>query len=482
MTEQKTGVGPEIITKLLELEKENSLFDYTVKGIPVWLFIRSLLPEYINSGSFCVPHRMMSFKKKLGILFVFLRASIAGLMKIRKLRKARRWFIAGGADRSYFPGYGNVNVFFDLLLDHSAQENDVILELPTFTSSLHKENNYKPERIVCGDFLYFLEFFVRYHPSAEERNTLKRVAEIAGKMIEELNGNPIEGVAGLFYDHLLRNIKRYNVFRLLFSICRPKKIVMLACYTSTPILLIHHAKQKGTQIVEFQHAHIYPQHIGYRYDAIKPGDLASIPLPDKIVTFGQYYKDLLIRQSWRGDNIMIVGNPNTTTCRILDKYHNNGVLNDVTKPFKYVIVIVSQYTIIETFIEFLRDTGNHDDCLFIIKTHPKGSGERMAYERSLNIGRNIIFCPSGLHLWDLFQYASAAIGVYSTGILDALSFGIPAFCLRSSLTLYFADLIENGYMEYVQSIGEMKSKIVQSQKMKTVSLYKDMSFDVINFI
>jgi hypothetical protein len=213
-----------------------------------------------------------------------------------------------------------------------------------------------------------------------------------------------------------------------------------------------------------------------------PETLARLPLPDKFITFGQYYKDLLIKQSWRRDKILVIGNPSTATYSLLNRHHNHGELSEVSKQFKYVMIIVSQFTVIDTFIEFLRNAGDHDDCLFIIKTHPRGSGEREEYESNLKIGQNIIFSPPGMHLWDLFQHASAAMGVYSTGILDALSFGIPAFCLQSTLPVYFADLIEGGYMDYVKTIDEVKLKLARAHTVKAMSLYQPMSFEMINII
>jgi len=480
--EQKNGEGQDTIAKLLELEKESAVFDYTVKDIPVWLFIRSLLPDYINRGTFHTPRQMITLKEKLRIAFPYLRTRMSGFMKIWKLFTAKRWFLTGVTTRSYFPGYGYVDVYFDLLLDHSAQKNDIILELPTFTGSLHKKDNYKPERVVFGDFLYFLELFVRYNPNTNDRYTLKKVAEIGVYIFEKLTGKREEGLYRLFYNEMFQQIRRYNVFRLLFFLCRPAKIVLLSSYSSTCILLTHHARLRGVETIEFQHAHIYPQHIGYRYDSVAQESLVKLPRPHKFIVFGPYYKELLMRQSWLEDSIMVVGNPNIETYRILNKFQDSGVLTDITKCFKYVIIVVSQHTTIETFIDFLRDAGKHDDCLFIIKIHPRGSGEKEAYEKSLNVSKNIIFSPPGLSLWNLFQHANAAIGAYSTGLLDALSFGIPAFCLQSSFSAYFADLIDSGYMVYVQTIDEMKTQLEQSRTMKVMSLYNPLSFDMIDSI
>lgn len=201
---------------------------------------------------------------------------------------------------------------------------------------------------------------------------------------------------------------------------------------------IYSLKKKGVSCIELQHGLIAPQDIFYLFPEPVIPFRKKILVADKILVFGPYWKDLLLKGAEYGEEqIEVIGYFMYTDSHkeeVLDLKHR---LNDKT-----VILVTSQTFLHNPFISFIKSLCEQEllkqqNILIILKPHP--SEDIRLYSGELSDSDQVMISETPLSV--LFQVASVHVSIYSTSLYDAIRYGVRNYVFKAP-----------GYEDYVEEI------------------------------
>jgi hypothetical protein len=159
--------------------------------------------------------------------------------------------------------------------------------------------------------------------------------------------------------------------------------------------------------------------------------------PNTFFSFSQYYDKILKNMNYiKSENVGCI-----PIQHYIEKYAR---FNKKVTDTSYKILIISQQTVIDTIINFIKDSSvtiNDNKCEVWIKLHPRGISEYDKYKNSIGTLSNFIFTGN---LLDLIPQFDIIIGVYSSGLIDATYFNKPIYLIKSenNQSSYLKDLIK----------------------------------------
>ncbi len=163
-------------------------------------------------------------------------------------------------------------------------------------------------------------------------------------------------LAGFFEKHLYYNIMLW--------IIKPASLFFYrSSYGSEA--LISAAKAQGIKVYEYQHGQLYKEHYGYNFCRSLLGIKNKMILPDKLLLYGEYWKEVLKEEGFFDDkDVIVCGHPTL---------HDAGKI-DFDINYEQIAVFSSPYAA-EKLIKFIdRYINNSDyacDYQWIIKCHPR---------------------------------------------------------------------------------------------------------------
>ncbi|PKP62025.1 hypothetical protein CVT91_00915 [Candidatus Atribacteria bacterium HGW-Atribacteria-1] len=457
-----------ILKIFIDWEDKNNLEKIFVKKFPIWFLVR----EELFSALILKDNKFKMFTnkntKKHSLYSLILCKNIFwGIFKsiYSSFKKNDSEILAISYPcnrRRYNKGY-YFDLYYDPIFDFKNSIKSYIFELPLYNYEvMHYKNNWKNRRIIFGDLFYLKEFFLtKLNCDCEQQIDIicNKYAELFLKYTGILPD--LEILRKKIYDRFQRNLKRINLFQNLLDHFSPKIIILTSGYTPSKRILTQCAKKKGIKVIEFQHAHIYPSHIAYHYCPRWYGIKKYLPISDKLLVFGEFYKEqLLFSEYWNDNDLIIVGNPFNYDCINAGK---NRPLVNMRKKFKYIILVISQYPVINEIIKFLKGFHNYPEILFVIKTHPNYYiEEEKTYRNKLNIrGKNLMIVSQG-NIFDYLFDCDVSIGIYSSGLIDSISMDVPA-CVIDTKDNYklLYNLVRKKFLRNVKSLDDFV-RIVKS--------------------
>ena len=455
------------IEQFLSKESKLDLEKVLIKGFPIWFFIREPLFLYTvgkEAGDSFIAlntkNQNKGFVSKIFEIFVFLKNALLEVFLIKKLHATDVLAISTNWSRRLdFESYKDIyyDDVFDSLTDKRISSK--IIELPSFTRKIHNEPFYKPQRVIKGDYIYLRELI-------SIRTSHKQLIQITS-FIHEVLPNFVDKRSYTAADWnalekklakiILRNVKRLPYVLKYIESLSPKVLMLTSAYSPISRIFTHFAKIKGARIIELQHSHIYPNHIGYNYNLAWMVNKSKLPIPDKLMTYGSLYTDTLIKEmGWDDQDVVTVGKPEELKNEVFKK-------SAVKKPFKgdykLLVLIVSQHSITSKIIKFLEGFECFHNVLFVIKTHPRGLKEKHMYENKLSHRGKNLLVVSERKLTDIFTEANAVLGSYSTGLLDALEYGAQGYLMDIPESDFFSNLENKKMLIRVSSINDLIEKI-----------------------
>lgn len=216
-----------------------------------------------------------------------------------------------------------------------------------------------------------------------------------------------------------------------------EKLVLICHYHNES--LIAACKLLNIEVIEYQHGLIAQNDIYYVYpEAILPFRKRSL-FPDKIVVFGDFWRELLLKGYEFGEDQIIVGG-------------ETALLPVVTPPElrqakENAIFIGTQTWLADSFVSYLNSLQkqlqrDHPDWKLIIKLHPLEK-ETHKYEH-FDKFENCELHRSG-HLQPLLERSRIQISIYSTTLFDSIGLNVLNFALQnySASSDYAREMVEN---------------------------------------
>lgn len=193
--------------------------------------------------------------------------------------------------------------------------------------------------------------------------------------------------------------------------------------------LIVAAKRYSVPVYEIQHGLITPDHRVYDWPRNQAKD-ASSPVPDKILLWGEYWKNgLLSKGYWRTDELVATGNPRFD--RVAERFGHK-----VADPDKLTILFTSNATIATESANFLNAAlsiiplDRLGRLKLRIKLHPNESSWK-AYQALVSGFPDVVEVVPHIQS-DLYVALSSAdihISAFSIAVYESLGLGIPTYVL-----------------------------------------------------
>jgi hypothetical protein len=210
-----------------------------------------------------------------------------------------------------------------------------------------------------------------------------------------------------------------RVYRSLLSRVLPK-CLLLADTGDFPITAA--AKELGIKVVEFQHGFTHRYFPGNAWAPQMLRYKQSIPLPDRIFTFGRHWQLELGALGFWSDELKVVGSTRVDSYRGRPPASKDSVCS---------IVVTTQGTDTERLVaflaEFVRQAKGRLKQKLYIKLHPSYATSAAQVTEAF-AGEPEVAIVAGSELpttFELLQRADLHLSIYSTCHYEALALGVP---------------------------------------------------------
>lgn len=216
-----------------------------------------------------------------------------------------------------------------------------------------------------------------------------------------------------------------------------EKLILICHYHNES--LIAACKLLNIEVIEYQHGLIAQNDIYYVYpETILPCREKAL-FPDKIVVFGKFWRDLLLKgHEFKEDQIIIGGE--TALLPVIAP-------PEMRQAKENAIFIGTQTWLADSFVSYLNDLqkllqNNHPEWKLIIKLHPLEK-EVHKYEHFDGFS-NCELHKSG-DLQPLLERSRIQISIYSTTLFDSIGLNVLNFALQnySASSDYAKEMVDN---------------------------------------
>jgi multimeric flavodoxin WrbA len=272
------------------------------------------------------------------------------------------------------------------------------------------------------------------YPDSEERKLLK---EIIGslknaKQLKQFTPYEMKQLSSAM--HIF--FEEFRFYYHLFKGQKTKTLLFICHYHSEG--LIAALKILGIKCIEVQHGLIATNDLYYVYHEQFSSAIGKALFPDKILTYGPYWKRILgMGCEFRTSQILVAGD-----------YLYRLKESKIEKPEKENIVLVcAQKTLHTDYVNYGKKLAEHlkkhPEWRAILKLHPLEKNKQ-AYEELRQYGIEIVDVEVPLDI--LLAQCKIQISIYSTTFYDALGFDMVNFSLQDfgSMSDYASDMIQEG--------------------------------------
>lgn len=243
-----------------------------------------------------------------------------------------------------------------------------------------------------------------------------------------------------FYLNLLDSLYLY------FSKNKPKAIFLP--YETGPFALafISIFKKLGIKTIGVQHGYIYPYSPMYSQTYFSNDNSPhGFPLPDVTLVFGNYVKDLLVKNGYPSEKLVVFGNPSLFNLDVIvPKLDNKAIQQKFSIQNDQKVILFTtgklqrnysgggKYDYDEQIWEYLlKNYGRKQEYFLIMKPHP-GEQNISVYEEIMNKypHDNVIITQN--NVFELIQISSVVVSVFSSTMFESLCFKKPVIRVKFS--------------------------------------------------
>ena len=241
-----------------------------------------------------------------------------------------------------------------------------------------------------------------------------------------------------FYIQLIDELKHY------FSNNKPKAVIIPYETGSIALLIIGVLKFLHVKTIGLQHGYVYPNSPMYSQTNFYSNDNNSgYILPDHVLVFGDYVKNLLMKIGYPANNLVVFGNPALFK---LQNFFDNFSENILRKKLgisstKKIILFTTgkmqknyssagSYDYDEKIWKsLLLNFKNNDEYFVILKPHPTET-DISVYKTIQHDIQNTNSLIIQHELLELIQISSVLVSIASSSIFDALALQKPVIQVK----------------------------------------------------
>ena len=434
----------------LKWEDDNKFYDFKVNNISIYTFIRFELFEALVLEI----NPIVSFQKNEDQLkhkidyFGILRNSLFFFVKIFKLFK-KEIVITNSENRIKVKNIYQ-DIFFEKIIEN-INKDFAVLEFPN-VKTLHKKPRSYETNTVNADFFYLLEKIITLNNKKDNiKNFTRHITLSYNKLYYKIHKTNIDCdiLQKKIENRVYRNIKRKSIYFHFFRLTKPKKIYIKSAYTPLNQIIISNAITNNIPVIEVQHGHIYPSHIGYLLPFNKKHhDL----FPNYIYLWSNYYKEVLLNNNWPNNKLLNIGN--FTLKKFSKATQIDSELINIKNEYETIITILSQHTLADKFIDYLSDIKKLPENVgIIIKLHPKYTDFQIEKYSTIST-KNNIHILNQVDIYELFSISDLLVSAYSTSIIEAIQVRKKVHLLKTQSSSLYENLLNMRQLVFSSSIYE----------------------------
>jgi hypothetical protein len=190
--------------------------------------------------------------------------------------------------------------------------------------------------------------------------------------------------------------------------------------------LVAAAKEHGSVVRELQHGINDSTHAGYAWPASAGGYRSIMPVPDRLLLYGEHWRRELDTGFW-GDSLRVVGSPR------IDRYRSEPPVrvND-----RCTVLVTTQGLDVERVTAFLgaclRQIGGRVPVRVVIKLHPVHEADKRPYLDALSSFQDqieIVAGDEGVSTFEWLRRSHLHVSIASASHYDAIGLGVPTVVL-----------------------------------------------------
>lgn len=241
------------------------------------------------------------------------------------------------------------------------------------------------------------------------------------------------------------------------NILRKEKpsLVLLIAEGGTGALLVMAANLLDVRVVSMQHGDINIGHSGLIFP--KDADLKTLPICDKTLVFGKYYKRLLIANSVYTDSMIeVVGKPRLDRIEDWKSAGDQCKIEFTEKTLFFSSQSRIQEQAAEVLMQGMKELG--EGYFLNIKLHPVGDSKEAYVRAAEKYGVTNFQIITG-ELYASLVCCDLHISAFSTVLSEAVAFGKPNLILDVPGVVDFGKWVEQGVADRLSSFGSFKEAV-----------------------
>jgi len=230
------------------------------------------------------------------------------------------------------------------------------------------------------------------------------------------------------------------------------------------------ARELGIEVVEFQHGAIDRQHMLYSWSKYAVAFKTSMPLPNKIFAYGDFWNEELLATGFWSEEVRPVGSLRMDHYRTLRKQR---IPNGSTRKVLLTAQGIDTQRIIEMMSALLEQYNGDCPLKLIVKLHPVyDTATKPVYQNALAKFKNveIISGAEEPSTFDLLMESDYHLSISSSCHYEAIGLGVPTIVLPFSSHEAVIPLCHANHARVVYSVGELRG--ILEKKASTSELEK----------
>lgn len=441
------------INSFKEFEEKHDLLKYSIDNWSVWPLFRHMIGIYHYGGI------KMPRKKAISPLDAF-KIVCSDSIAYLKMPKADVVFLSLNSARSEMESGKYVDVFLDELIKQ--EESFVKLEdIENVLFLKQSENALIPS---CATVFTLRVYSLLMMTVAGRLSSAKLIAQIFNGLVAE---NLIPGYNNVrfFEKRIIRFILEKSLYKIILQRISPKILVHIGGHFYEAYAA---ARELGITVIEMQHGFIDRNvHLGYNWGEYGKRFRKSIPLPNRLMLYGEHWKNELEMDGFWSGCIDVVGSTRLDRYRLKRQKRKLGVAS------RHVILWTTDGIEVEESIKFVKKAisrlGSSHPISLIIKLHPHAENLKDPYLNAFGGDNRVVVYlgNEGVSTFEHLVSSDMHFSISSTCLYEAISLGVPSVVLGLPSYEKVEPAIKLGHCQLAMTPEDLAS-IIFKMKVLTV--------------
>jgi hypothetical protein len=444
----KNYISNKEISKIINrFEKNNDILKYQYENWSLWPIIRwHVIRDLQNRKDDLAKQK----EKKKKMIFPIIK----NLLKISRASPKDYFVYTFSRFRSENKKGLSKDIYFDDVIN-SARNNFIKCEEQIGKGlTPYGENTF----INCDFSLLPIHFF------AEKLSKIRNISMLNEKTIEMWKIIEYE-FKNLTFDFQKIKHKVYVfyftklLFKYLFKFLKTKKIFFIG----QPLAMIAAAKELKIVCIEFQHGYLDRFHHGYSYGSYSKKYKPQLPLPEKIMLYGDFFKDELKHTNfWIDEQLYTIGK------KTLQKYRESHLIKKSNNKNKRILITTQGFdtkNLIKFYDNFFSVINKEYNVT--IKLHPQYDKYHQDWKKLVKNYENVNL-SNEIDSIKLINECDIHMTIWSTTHIEAIGLGKTSIVMPLKGYKNMQNLIDRKFLFFASDHNELE-KIVNDIMIKTTN-------------